>query len=68
MLKILPDTLKHVFRKDFEALCGRFIHHQPTLEKGDETGSKNTLAAFQKIFGSVHPVWLSSEGGVIDVE
>ena len=53
------------YAADCKALCGRFIHHQPTPEdkKGDTTTSKNTLAALQSIFGSVHPVWLSSVKG-----
>jgi methylmalonyl-CoA mutase len=52
------------YAADCEALCGRFIHHQPTSEeeklKRDRTSAKNTQAALLEIFGEVHPVWLLS--------
>ena len=52
------------YAADCEALCGRFIHHQPTSEeeklKRDRTSAKNTRAALLEIFGEVHPVRLLS--------
>ena len=52
------------YAADCKALCGRFIHHQPTSEedklKRDRTSAKNTQAALLEVFGEVHPVWLLS--------